>query len=486
MSATSPDRALEARLKDVDARLRRRPGSVELKFERARLLDQLRRNDAAKKAYLEVLTLAPKHFGAMNDLAMLLYTNGQPKEGFLLYAEAVERHPENPVAHANLAYMFLKADEPQRARHHYETALRLDPGNTEAQRGFVSVLTQLGETAAAASLVEAGAAPSMSRLPFRGSGRPIPVLLLVSVGAGNVDAERLIDNRTFQTTKLAVELHDPATPLPPHRVIFNAIGDADVCAPALAAALRVIPSSNAPILNSPERVLPTGRAANAARLRALTDVVTPQVAQLSRHALLAPDAQATLAAAGLHFPLLIRALGYHTGQHFLRVERVVDLADAVAELPGDELLAIEFLDTADVDGQHRKYRVMRIDGALYPVHVAISPEWKVHYFSADMADRVANRAEDAAFLGDMPAVLGARTLETLNAIFASVNLDYAGIDFALDRDGKVVVFEANATMVLTRPSDDERFEYRRAPIERAFDAVRTMLLNKALSGSHRI
>ena len=485
MPPPASDRALEAKLKDVDARLRRRPGSIELKFDRARLLDRLERKDAAKKAYLEVLTLAPQHFGAMNDLAMLLYATGQRKEGFLLYAEAVERHPENPIAHSNLAYMFLKASEPARARHHYETALRLDPANTEAQRGLMSVLAQLGETKTVATLLEAGVAPSMVRLPYRGSGRAISVLLLVSIGAGNIEAERLIDDRTFETTKLAVELHDPAAALPPHRVVFNAIGDADACASALATAQALLAASAAQIVNPPERILASGRTANAARLRTLEGVVTPQIAQLARDDLLAPDAAAMLAARGLRFPLLVRALGFHTGQYFVRVERAADLADAMAALPGEELLAIEFLDTAGVDGALRKYRVMCIDGALYPLHMAISNDWKVHYFSADMSESEGNRAEDAAFLRDMRGVLGPRAISALEAIFATLDLDYAGIDFALDATGSVVVFEANATMVLVRPPDDERFAYRRAPVERAFEAVSILLRNKALAQASR-
>ena len=49
-------------------------------------------------------------------------------------------------------------------------------------------------------------------------------------------------------------------------------------------------------------------------------------------------------------------------------------------------------------------------GELYPLHVAISHNWKIHYFSADMADFPEHRAEDAEFLADMPGVLGPRVM----------------------------------------------------------------------------
>ena len=54
-------------------------------------------------------------------------------------------------------------------------------------------------------------------------------------------------------------------------------------------------------------------------------------------------------------------------------------------------------------------------------------------------------------------------------------LDYAGIDFGLSAEGNVLVFEANATMVVNPPEPDERWAYRRPAVERVFAAVRRML-----------
>ena len=56
----------------------------------------------------------------------------------------------------------------------------------------------------------------------------------------------------------------------------------------------------------------------------------------------------------------------------------------------------------------RKYRVMFIGGAVYPLHLAISDDWKVHYFTAAMAANQAFRDEEQRFLEDMPSVLGER------------------------------------------------------------------------------
>jgi hypothetical protein len=102
----------------------------------------------------------------------------------------------------------------------------------------------------------------------------------------------------------------------------------------------------------------------------------------------------------------------------------------------------------------------------------------VHYFSADMAGDAANRAEDERFLADAPAVLGAPAVAALERVRDAIGLEYVGIDFALDGAGRVVVFEANATMIVLPPGPDAIWDYRRAPVGRVIDAVRAMLLGR--------
>jgi hypothetical protein len=58
-------------------------------------------------------------------------------------------------------------------------------------------------------------------------------------------------------------------------------------------------------------------------------------------------------------------------------------------------------------------------------------------------------------------------------------LDYAGIDFSLDATGRVVVFEANATMIVLPPGPDPIWDYRRAPVARVIDAVHAMVRTRA-------
>jgi hypothetical protein len=122
---------------------------------------------------------------------------------------------------------------------------------------------------------------------------------------------------------------------------------------------------------------------------------------------------------------------------------------------------------------------MIVGGEIFPLHLAISRRWMVHYYTADMADEPSHRAEEAAFLADMGAVLGPAVIATLESIARRLRLDYGGIDFALDAAGQVVVFEANATMIVPLPPADGRWAYRRAPVGRIDAAVRKLLLARA-------
>jgi hypothetical protein len=126
---------------------------------------------------------------------------------------------------------------------------------------------------------------------------------------------------------------------------------------------------------------------------------------------------------------------------------------------------------------------MMIGGWLYPLHLAISRHWKIHYVTADMADDAAHRAEESKFLQHMAEVLGPRAMAALAEIQERLGLDYGGIDFGLSPSGEVLLFEANATMTVLPPGKDKRWDYRRTAIQRVEDAVRRMLADKARARS---
>jgi hypothetical protein len=418
-------------------------------------------DEAAKQAYLQVLQADPVHCGALTELGALAHASGFVSAARDAYRQAVRCHPGNKVAHVGYAYLLNEAGDFAAARRHYVAALAIDPDLAEAHQGLARVLAELGENAEE-HWQKGFSGHAVVRRRYRGTGAGIPLLMLVAAVGGNIPVQHWIDDRIFAVTAVYAEFADPAGRLPPHAVIVNAIGDADLCGIALVNAERMVANRSAPLVNHPARVRITGRQDNARRLGEIPGVLAPRIVPLS-------------GVADPRFPLLLRAPGYHTGQHFIRVETPDALGSAAASLPRGDPLAIEYLDARGADGMARKYRVMFIGGVAYPLHLAISADWKVHYFTAAMAADAAFRTEERRFLDDMPSALGARAMRALADIQAVLGLDYAGIDFAIAPDGSLLLFEANATMAIIPLPPDPIWDYRRRAVGEALAAARRLL-----------
>ncbi len=459
----------------VDALLVDAPRSIDLRFERASLLAETGRSEEAKGVYLGILADDPTHFATLINFGALLHDGGFISAARTVYRQVVEYHPYNPAGHVNLGNLLAATDAPDLARTHLEVALRLDPDNREAHRSLSYLLTDLRDEAGAEyHRHKAFTGQALKTLAYYGRGAPIEVLLLVSARGGMIPIAQHFDPGLYRVMLLFVEYHDPDAALPAHHILFNAIGDADLCPDALELAKDLI--AGAPVINPPEQVLATTRLNTAARLGAIANVVAPRTVQVRGEDL----AGGHIAALGFAFPVLLRAPGFNTGRFFKRIADAQDLAQALADMPGDDFLLIEILKSQSKDGQFRKYRVMIIDGRLYPAHMAVSPDWKVHYFTSAMADNAAYRREEAAFLADMPGVLGKRAMAALAAIAATLKLDYAGVDFGLDARGRLLLYEANAGMVLQKPGADPRFAYRHAAVDAMVKALQDLWVKARL------
>ena len=450
----------------------------DVRCDRAALLDASGRTDEARQLYLAILATAPDHAATLNNLGALLYRTGYRTAARTAFLQAVACHPALPHAHVQLGNLLREDGAFATARAHYEAALAAAPNFAEAHQGLGGALAGLGDHAAAADHWRRGYRNNVfSPCTYRGVAPPVRVLLLFSVAGGNIPVRAFLDDTVFAPVAVAMEFYTSSHTLPPHDLVLNTIGDADLCRDALKAAIRLLRRTNAPVINHPVAVLATGRVANAHRFAAMPGVRAPRTVRIARHRLVRE-----LARRGSAWPVLLRTPGFHTGQHFVRVDNEAALPEAVASLPGDDVLAIEYLDADGGDGFVRKGRVMIIGGRLFPLHWAASPHWKVHYFTAGMVERAAHRAEEACFLADMNGFIGTKAVASLQAIAARLGLEYGGIDFALSPSGEILLFEANATMALVAPGADAIWDYRRAAIDAAADAMRNMLKKKAKEG----
>jgi hypothetical protein len=90
-----------------------------------------------------------------------------------------------------------------------------------------------------------------------------------------------------------------------------------------------------------------------------------------------------------------------------------------------------------------------------------------------MADHAWMRAEEERFLDDIGGVFDEAHQDAFRAMARATGLDYGGIDCGIGHDGRIIVFEANASM-LVHDEKDAVFAYKNpyiARIKNAFDAM---------------
>jgi tetratricopeptide (TPR) repeat protein len=229
----APRLAQESRLQQLEdllARHRIEGEALEPEIERAVLLGALNRCQDAQAAFIDILRRAPANFSALNEFGALLTDMGAIDAACRVYSEAIVHHPANPMGHVNLANLLFRASKHAEAREHYETALRIDPDHAQAHQGLGAVLSDIGDRAGARNHFQKGfRGNAISSLPYRGTKPPVALLQLVSSGGGNIPTAAFLDDGTFLTSVIVADYLDPSIPLPPHHLIFNAIGDADLC-----------------------------------------------------------------------------------------------------------------------------------------------------------------------------------------------------------------------------------------------------------------
>ena len=375
--------------------------------------------------------------------------------------------------YAQLGSLCLRFGQAKRAVDCYEISLTLDPENVSHRKAYAVALQAIGAPDQAQAQLDA--AYQRQCVFVEPCATPIRrILIPAMVGLGNVPLEAIMPrDRNVWILWYVEYARDQGQSLPPFDMVFNAIGDADVAHRGRPALDAFLATCTKPVMNRPERIDPTRRDRMPQLLGDLDDVVMPMTIRIPVSDLRSPALEQHLGQAGLHFPLLARPLESHGGDGITFAQTLDDLRELKTD--DREIYLTQYVDTRAADGFFRKYRMIFVDGKVLPYHLAISPKWLVHYFSADMMAAPWKREEESRFLADPARALGPRAMAGLAAIEMRLGLDFGGIDFTLLPDGRVLVFEANATMAVHLTDKIEDFPYKHETVPRIFEAVETML-----------
>lgn len=390
-----------------------------------------------------------------------------------LLERAIADDPALAEAHAARANVALRDGESADALVRYRRALLLAPDDAQLHLAVAELEYALhGGTNGSANLREALARAHV--YPVRRTRAPLGVLLLTAPvpWSEHVLLDLVLDPERIAVHRLYPLGFDPARePLPPYDCVVVGMRAGEAMRDAIAAAADLVSRLERPVLNRPERIAHCDRPALARTLREVPACTTPAVRRVARAALLA-------GAELPPFPLLIRPIDTHGGRGLARVDDEAALRAYVATSAESAFDVAPFVDYRSADGWYRKYRVMLVDGEPYPYHLAIAPQWMVHYQTSAMRDHGWMREEERRFQNDPVSVFPAWN-EAFGAIAAAIGLDYVGIDCARLPDGEILVFEADPAMLVHALDPDERFAYAGAAVARIGTALERAVASRA-------
>jgi glutathione synthase/RimK-type ligase-like ATP-grasp enzyme len=290
--------------------------------------------------------------------------------------------------------------------------------------------------------------------------------LLVACAPGlyeaNTPVDLLFDARYVTLHRWYVDPERPVPRFPRHDAVFVAIGESDKARAHLAAVGRLLDDIGGPVINRPDDIV---RLARVPLARTFATARHTRVVSTTR------IARERYAADGFSYPHIVRPVDSHGGHGLERVDDAAQRDAYLATQPAEQLYVAPFVDYRSADGLFRKYRIVFVDGEPLPCHLAISPHWMVHYYNSPMAERAWMRDEEHAFMADLGSVFHGELADALRETAQLLALDYVGIDCAIDRDGKLLIFEADNALIVHLLDDPVMYAYKHRYVPRIYAAL---------------
>ncbi|MDO8801742.1 RimK family alpha-L-glutamate ligase [Phenylobacterium sp.] len=258
-------------------------------------------------------------------------------------------------------------------------------------------------------------------------------------------------------------------------VLWNMVSDADLHPRTLAVVEKFAAELRLPIIDPGRAILQTRRHQVALRLAGIDNVHMPKTLLLHNPTL--DRVRRQVEAADFRFPAIVRRTGTHNGQMLGLAPSLEEIEDVYGDRTNDYYLT-EFVDFRRADGGYRKTRFFFVGEDIVVRQHVVSENWNIHGRSGrEMGDDSPQRLEAKAMVEGGFAGLPDITRAALREIGARMGLDYFGLDASLDADGRILVFEANATMNFL-PSAGHMRGRSAAALEPMQNAVRKLILAK--------
>jgi hypothetical protein len=300
---------------------------------------------------------------------------------------------------------------------------------------------------------------------------------------GNTPIEFLLEDSVIELLTLyVVPGIDLPLPPPDHDVAIVIASDSAECRDALRMIEEISPRWPRPMLNPPRLVCNLDRDKLHGLLRGIEGLEIPATIGVTR-AQLANVAQSEVAladlAAELRLPIIARPHGSHAGVGLAKLDDLAAIGRYLEERAEQEFFVSRFVDYANEDGFFRKYRIVFVDGRPYACHMAIATRWDIWYLNAGMSDNAAKRLEEETFMRTFDIGFARRHATALAGMAERIGLDYFTVDCAENKQGELLIFEADNTAVVHNMDSPEVFPYKPPQMRKIFEAFAAMLSGRA-------
>ncbi len=297
----------------------------------------------------------------------------------------------------------------------------------------------------------------------------------------NIPIEFLIEDTDVTLYTIYVVPGAPLPVVPEHDLAIVLVAESELARPVLCELERIVADWPYPVLNAPWQVPLLGRDSLHRLIKSIPGIEIPATVRVDADTLAAiarGDVEITSVLPDGGFPIIARPLDSHAGHGLECVNTAVETDAYLTRNPAAEYFLSRYVDYRSPDGQFRKYRIAVIDGVPYPSHLAISDDWMVHFLSARMEEEH-NRSEEARFMEMFRDEFARRHGPALAQVADRSGLEYFGVDCGETQDGKLLIFEADTSLIIHNMDCPTVFPYKGPAMRALFAAFRSMLFRKA-------
>ena len=420
---------------------------------------------------------------AWSSLGIALAKLNRHEEAIQSHSRAIEANSNNAKACLNKALCLLELERYAEALAACEQALDLNPVQYEGlyvKSRILKGLNRLDEAKATyQESIETRVAATLTLATERRATQKAEVLVVSQNPAFSPELKSFEDlhltinfpgqlarllNEDFHFTYIFKDnvIGDSGTNKipPPHLLINNnANGEALLAGGELAEFVAAVDRFGVPVVNHPNQVVQTTRDATAKLLDQIPGIQMPRTERFSTAGISREDLVREIEAR-FDYPLITRTLAAQEGKGMTKVDnREALLRVFAADFP-EAFFVTAFVDSRNGSPFYRKIRAAIVKDEIIFVRVDYDANWNVHGRKSD--ERVAFYLNNPVLLAQEKSIcanpekeLGPSVVQSLQVIRDRIPLDVFGVDFDVAADGRLVFYEANATMNLFSTAREE-------------------------------